>query len=69
MGGAEAEDEDEDKDDGETTQVQDIVLPVVGGEGSVAHALWERLVDIQEGRVEWEGWGVPCDDAPLADDT
>ena len=41
-------------------QVQDIVLPVVGGEGSVAHALWERLVDIQEGRVEWEGWGVPC---------
>jgi len=40
--------------------VQDIVLPVVGGEGSVAQALWERLVDIQEGRVEWEGWGVPC---------
>ena len=40
--------------------VQDIVLPVVGGEGSVAHALWERLVDIQEGRVEWDGWGVPC---------
>jgi len=42
-------------------EVQDIVLPVVGGEGSLAHALWERLVDIQEGRVEWEGWGVPCD--------
>ena len=40
--------------------VQDIVLPVVGGEGSVAQALWERLVDIQEGRVEWEDWGVPC---------
>ena len=40
--------------------VQDIVLPVVGGEDSVAHALWERLVDIQEGRVEWDGWGVPC---------
>ena len=67
VGGAEAEAEAE--DDGETTQVQDIVLPVVGGEGSVAHALWERLVDIQEGRVEWEGWGVPCDEAPLADDT
>lgn len=47
-------------DDGE---VQDIVLPVVGGEGSLAHALWERLVDIQEGRVEWEGWGVLCDGA------
>jgi branched-chain amino acid aminotransferase len=44
----------------EAVQVQDIVLPVVGGEGSVAHALWERLVDIQEGHVEWEGWGVPC---------
>ena len=42
-------------------QIKDIVLPVVGGEGSLAHALWERLVDIQEGRVEWEGWGVPCD--------
>jgi branched-chain amino acid aminotransferase len=42
-------------------EVQDIVLPVVGGEGSLAHALWERLVDIQEGRVEWEGWSVPCD--------
>jgi branched-chain amino acid aminotransferase len=42
-------------------EVQDIVLPVVGGEGSLAHALWERLVDIQEGRIEWEGWGVPCD--------
>ena len=40
--------------------VQDIVLPVVGGEGSVAQALWERLVDIQEWRVEWEEWGVPC---------
>jgi branched-chain amino acid aminotransferase len=43
--------------------IQDIVLPVVGGEGSLAQALWERLVDIQEGRVEWEGWGVSCDDA------
>ena len=42
-------------------EVLDIVLPVVGGEGSLAHALWERLVDIQEGRIEWEGWGVPCD--------
>ena len=48
-------------DDGAEAEVQDIVLPVVGEEGSLAHALWERLVDIQEGRVEWEGWGVPCD--------
>ena len=43
--------------------IQDIVLPVVGEEGSLAQALWERLVDIQEGRVEWEGWSVPCNDA------
>jgi branched-chain amino acid aminotransferase len=46
----------------EAAEVEDIELPAVGGEGSVARALWERLVDIQEGRVEWEGWGVPCDD-------
>jgi branched-chain amino acid aminotransferase len=43
--------------------IQDIVLPVVGEEGSLAQALWEQLVDIQEGRVEWEGWGVRCHDA------
>jgi branched-chain amino acid aminotransferase len=52
----------------EAADVEDIKLPVVGGEGSVARALWERLVDIQEGRVEWEGWSVPCDDASLADE-
>jgi len=40
--------------------VHEIVLTVVGGEDSTPHALWERLMDIQEGRVEWEGWGVPC---------
>ena len=49
--------------DGAEAEVQDIVLPVVGEEGSLTHALWERLVDIQEGRVEWEGWGVTCDTA------
>ena len=52
-----------DADSDSEMQIQDIVLPVVGGEGSLAHVLWERLVDIQEGRVEWEGWGVLCDDA------
>jgi branched-chain amino acid aminotransferase len=53
----------------QAADVEDIVLPVVGGEGSIAQALWERLVDIQEGRVEWEGWGVPCEceEASLAD--
>jgi hypothetical protein len=54
---------------GEMMQVQDIVLPVVGSEGSVANALSEWLVDIQEGHVKWEGWGIPCNEAPLADDT
>lgn len=31
-----------------------------GAYGPVGRALWERLVDIQQGRVEWEGWSVPC---------
>ncbi|KAI0247839.1 branched-chain amino acid aminotransferase II [Lactifluus subvellereus] len=55
-------DSDRDQDDEEVVveEVEDISLPVVGGGGSLAQALWERLVDIQEGRVEWEGWGVPC---------
>lgn len=35
----------------ETTKVQDIVLPVVGGEGSIADALWERLVVCRVGGV------------------
>ena len=52
----------------QAADVEDIVLPIVGGEGSVAQALWERLVDIQEGRVEWEGWGVPCEEAAVVDD-
>ncbi|KAL1658107.1 aminotransferase [Schizophyllum commune] len=30
------------------------------GYGPVGKALWQRLVDIQEGRFEWEGWSVPC---------
>jgi len=44
----------------EAKAVQGIVLPIVGGEDSILHALWEHFVDVQEGRVEWEGWGVPC---------
>jgi len=40
--------------------VHNIVLTVVGGEDSTPHALWEWLMDIQEGHVKWEGWGVPC---------
>ena len=45
---------------GTGTEVVDIVLPPVGGSGSLAQIIWQRLVDIQEGRVEWEGWGISC---------
>ncbi|KDQ51334.1 hypothetical protein JAAARDRAFT_140434 [Jaapia argillacea MUCL 33604] len=41
-----------------------IELPVwesEGGLGVVGEALWERIVGIQEGRVEWEGWSVVCE--------
>ncbi|KAI0319907.1 branched-chain amino acid aminotransferase II [Amylostereum chailletii] len=42
---------------------REIKLPAYGGSeiGPVAKALWERLVDIQEGRVEWQGWSVRCE--------
>ncbi|KAL4254891.1 Branched-chain-amino-acid aminotransferase [Abortiporus biennis] len=42
---------------------QDIILPQhEGGLGPVSRALYERIVDIQEGKVEWEHWSVPCDE-------
>ena len=44
----------------EAKVVQGIMLPVFGGEDSTLHALWEHFVDVQEGRVKWEGWGMPC---------
>lgn len=41
---------------------KEIVLPTFEeGYGPVSKALRERLTDIQDGRVEWEGWSVPCD--------
>lgn len=40
----------------------DIVLPEhKDAHGPVSRALWERIVDIQQGRVEWQGWSVTCD--------
>ena len=40
---------------------KDIVLPAhEGALGPVARGLYERITEIQEGRVEWEGWSVPC---------
>lgn len=40
---------------------KNIVLPTFGDElGPVSKALRKRILDIQEGRFEWEGWSVPC---------
>ena len=39
----------------------DIVLEEwEGAYGPLGKALWERIVDIQQGRFEWKGWSVPC---------
>ncbi|KAI0920452.1 hypothetical protein AcV5_010181 [Taiwanofungus camphoratus] len=43
-------------------QGKDITLPEhEGGRGPVANAMHERIVDIQEGNVDWEGWSVVCE--------
>ena len=40
---------------------KDIVLPShEGALGPVARGLYERITEIQEGRVDFEGWSVPC---------
>jgi branched-chain amino acid aminotransferase len=38
---------------------QDIVIPGVGM-GPVGTAFRKKILDIQEGRTEWKGWGVIC---------
>lgn len=39
----------------------DIELPVLeGGLGKVARSMYETLTAIMEGRVECEGWSIPC---------
>ncbi|RDB20773.1 Branched-chain-amino-acid aminotransferase, mitochondrial [Hypsizygus marmoreus] len=41
---------------------KDVVLPTEdAGLGLVGKALWERVVDIQSGRVPWEDWSVTCE--------
>ena len=41
---------------------KDIVLPAHEGVmGPVARALFDRIIDIQEGKFEWEDWSVPCE--------
>ncbi|EPQ61304.1 branched-chain amino acid aminotransferase II [Gloeophyllum trabeum ATCC 11539] len=47
----------------EEKEVRDVLLPEYeGGYGPVARALWERVVEIQEGRAEWERWSVSCEE-------
>jgi len=38
---------------------KDIVLPQASL-GPVGTALRKKILDIQEGRTEWRGWGVIC---------
>jgi branched-chain amino acid aminotransferase len=38
---------------------KDIVLPEAGL-GPVGTALRKKILDIQEGRAEWQGWSVVC---------
>ncbi len=39
----------------------DLMFPTFeGGLGPVGSALWRRIVDIQEGKVHWDDWGVVC---------
>ncbi|CAL1696843.1 unnamed protein product [Somion occarium] len=43
-------------------QGKDINLPPhESGLGPIGRALYDRIVDIQEGKFEWEGWSVVCD--------
>lgn len=40
---------------------KDLVLPAYERAlGPVGRGLLDRLTDIQEGRIEWEGWSTPC---------
>ncbi|CCM04140.1 uncharacterized protein FIBRA_06302 [Fibroporia radiculosa] len=40
---------------------KDIRIPdYEGGPGPVAKALYERILEIQDGRVKWEGWSTIC---------
>jgi branched-chain amino acid aminotransferase len=38
---------------------KDIIIPGAGM-GPVGAALRKKILDIQEGRTEWKGWGVVC---------
>lgn len=43
-------------------QGKDVVFPKYeGGLGPIGAALYQRITDIQEGRVEWEHWSAVCE--------
>ena len=44
---------------GTESEVLEMVIPPACGPGSFMQALWERPVNIQEGRMEWDVGGVP----------
>ena len=44
---------------GTESGVLEMVMPPACGPGNFTQALSERLVNIQEGRMEWDVWGVP----------
>ncbi|KAE9396588.1 branched-chain amino acid aminotransferase II [Gymnopus androsaceus JB14] len=49
----------QDEDD---SKIRDLLLPSYeGGMGPVSWAVRKMIVDIQEGRFEWEGWSVRCE--------
>lgn len=39
---------------------EDVVIPPWGEGAFVGKALLQRIQEIQEGRVEWNGWSVTC---------
>ena len=44
---------------GTESEVLEMVMPPACGPGIFTQAIWERLVDAQEGRIEWDVGGVP----------
>jgi branched-chain amino acid aminotransferase len=41
---------------------KDIILPLHdGGLGPVGRSLWKQIVDIQEGKVDFNEWGYICE--------
>ncbi|KIK54829.1 hypothetical protein GYMLUDRAFT_62895 [Collybiopsis luxurians FD-317 M1] len=49
------------RDDDSKKAIRDLMLPPYeGGMGPIGRAVRTMIIDIQEGRFEWEGWSVAC---------